>query len=238
MTSIARFSEIAAAAGDAARAAMLHALLDGRALTAGELARIAGVAPQTASGHLARLVEAGLVAVVRQGRSRYHRLASDAVARMLEGILLVGAEPGPARAPVRTGPADAALRRARTCYDHLAGELGVAIADAMAQRDHVDLTAEAGEVTGAGLAFLEGIGIDIQAMLRQSRTRTRTGRVLCRPCLDWSERRPHLAGLVGAALCRHCAERGWVRPIPGGRALQVTPAGAQALRGTFGVVLR
>lgn len=236
MTTIARFSEIAAAAGDAARAAMLHALLDGQALTAGELARIAGVAPQTASGHLARLVEAGLVAVVRQGRSRYHRLASEAVARMLESILLVGAQPRPARAPLRTGPADAALRRARTCYDHLAGELGVAIAEAMAGRGHVDLTAEAGEVTEAGLAFLDGIGIDTAALLRQSRTRA--GRVLCRPCLDWSERRPHLAGLVGAALCRHCAERGWVRPIPGGRALQVTPAGAQALRGTFGVVLR
>src|SRR3954469_23212688 len=133
MTSNAIFAEIAALAGDPARAGMLHALMDGRALTASELARVAGIAPQTASGHLARLTAAGLLAVEKQGRHRYHRLASPVVARLLEGIMPV-AEAGPAaertRRAVVVGPRDAAMRAARTCYDHLAGKLAVAMADA------------------------------------------------------------------------------------------------------------
>src|SRR5438105_13298563 len=124
MTSLSTFTEVAALAGDPARAGMLHALLDGRALTASELAHAAGITPQTASGHLARLTTAGLLAVEKQGRHRYHRLASPAVARMMESIMQVASDQVSARTPVRVGSRDAALRAARTCYDHLAGHLG------------------------------------------------------------------------------------------------------------------
>ncbi|MFZ1103715.1 MAG: helix-turn-helix transcriptional regulator, partial [Hyphomicrobiaceae bacterium] len=130
MASHARFAEVAALAGDPARASMLHALMDGRALTASELARAAGVAAQTASGHLAKMAAAGLIVAQAQGRHRYHRLASPAVARMMESIMQVAAGLEPAR-PVAVGPREAALRVARTCYDHLAGRRGVALADAM-----------------------------------------------------------------------------------------------------------
>src|SRR6266581_7623213 len=130
MASTAAFAEVAAMAGDPARAAMLHALMDGRALTASELARIAGVAPQTASGHLARMTETGLLAVAKQGRHRYHRLASTGVAHMIEGIMRVASELQP-RKHLSVGPRDTALRDARTCYDHLAGRLGVSLSDAL-----------------------------------------------------------------------------------------------------------
>ena len=131
MTSNAIFAEIAALAGDPARAGMLHALMDGRALTASELARVAGIAPQTASGHLARMTAAGLLSVQKQGRHRYHRLASPGVARMMESIMLVASDLEPPRKRLTVGPREAALRRARTCYDHLAGKLGVALTDAL-----------------------------------------------------------------------------------------------------------
>jgi hypothetical protein len=188
------------------------------------MARVAGITPQAASTHLARLAEAGLLAVARQGRHRYHRLASPAVARMLEGIMAVAEAPGPA--PLRTGPRDAALRRARTCYDHLAGRLAVAMADAMVARGHIELAEDGGAVTEAGLGFLRGLGIVPEAASR--------GRVFCRPCLDWSERRPHVAGRVGAALCAHCLGAGWVRRLPGTRALDVTPEGWRCLAEAFG----
>jgi DNA-binding transcriptional ArsR family regulator len=232
MTTNARFAEIAALAGDPARVGMLHALLDGRALTATELARAAGVTPQTASGHLARLTKAGLIAVQRQGRHRYHRLASAAVARMMESIMQVAALAEP---PARTftGPREAALRTARTCYDHLAGRLGVALADAMVEGGYVELSDDAGMLTESGVALLTRAGLDVDAIVARKHTK----RVLCRPCLDWSERRPHLAGALGAALCTHCFDKGWVRRIDGTRALAITRKGEQGLRETFGVAL-
>ena len=131
MANLSTFAEVAALAGDPARAGMLHALMDGRALTASELARVAGVTPQTASGHLARLATAGLLSVQKQGRHRYHRIASPAVAQMMESIMQVAAGLDPKRPPLTVGPRDAALRAARTCYDHLAGRLGVAVAEAL-----------------------------------------------------------------------------------------------------------
>ena len=232
MASNAKFAEVAALAGDPARAGMLHALMDGRALTASELARVAGITPQTASGHLGRLAAAGLVQVQTQGRHRYHRLASPAVARMMESIMQVasGLE-GMRPAPV-TGPRDAALRAARTCYDHLAGRLGVALADGLVAGGHVELASDAGLVTDAGIALFERIGVDIASL---SAARGKRARVLCRPCLDWSERRPHLAGAVGAALCARSLEEGWIRRIDGTRAVAITPKGQRVFREVFGM---
>ena len=157
MPSTAAFAETAALVGHPARANMLAALLDGGALTATELAHSAGITPQTASGHLARLANAGLLVIERQGRHRYHRLATPAIAHMLEEIMTV-AEAGPgvacARRPVVVGPRDTALRTARTCYDHLAGRLAVKIADAMAARGQIELAADGGAVTPDGEAVL------------------------------------------------------------------------------------
>lgn len=229
MASNALFAEVATVAGDPARAGMLHALMDGRALTATELARVAGITPQTASGHLARLTVAGLLAVEKQGRHRYHRLASPAVARMLESIMQVAADAELQRSKTFVGPRDAALRAGRTCYDHLAGRLGVALADAMVTRGQIELDADAGIVTDAGVALLDRLGIDLD-------TRTkRKGRMLCRPCLDWSERRPHLAGAVGAALCSHCLTAGWIKRGNGTRAVTVTVMGQRKFREIFGI---
>lgn len=228
MTKTAALAEIATAAGDPARAGMLNALMDGRALTAAELARVAGITAQTASGHLARLTVAGLLTVKQQGRHRYHRLASPAVARMLESIMEVAADAQPRRKAF-VGPRDAAMRAGRTCYDHLAGTLGVAIADAMVTRGHIELASDAGIVTETGIALLQRIGIDLETPGR------RTSRLLCRPCLDWSERRPHLAGVVGAALCTHCLDAGWIRRVEGTRAVKVTPKGKRNFREIFGI---
>ena len=230
MVSTAAIAETAAMVGEPARAAMLSALMDGRALTATELARAAGVMPQTASAHLSRMVDAGLLAVERQGRHRYHRLASPAIARMLEGIMAVAGTGLRQGKPLRVGPADATLRAARTCYDHLAGRLAVGIADAMQARGQIELSADGGAITQAGEAMLAGLGV----AARPSDS-ARKGRLFCRPCLDWSERRPHLAGQLGAALCARCLELGWVTRIAGSRALRVTRAGEAGFAATFGI---
>ena len=228
MASHAKFAEIAALAGDPGRAGMLHALMDGRALTASELARAAGVTPQTASGHLAQLVTAGLLNVVKQGRHRYHRIASPAVAQMMESIMQVASDMEPTRSKLVVGPRDKALRAGRTCYNHLAGRLGVAIADALVAQGHVELADDAGLVTDDGVAFLGGVGMDVDALTPSRGKRSR--RVLCRPCLDWSERRPHLAGAVGTALCAHSFTNGWIRRIDDTRAVAITPKGRRVFQ--------
>lgn len=225
------FSEIAAAVGDPARAAMLHALMDGRALTAGELARAASITPQTASGHLARMTGLGLLHVERQGKHRYHRLAGASVAQMLESLMQVATEVLPPRKRLSVGPREAALRTARTCYDHLAGRLGVALVDSLSAEGHLELGPETGALTERGIAFLADLGIETPAS--EDRRAVSKGRLLCRPCLDWSERRPHLAGLVGARLCAHALSAGWVRRAPVGRAILVTPKGARIFRERF-----
>ena len=235
MSNNALFAEVAALSGDPARASMLHALMDGRALTATELAKAAGITPQTASGHLNRMTTAGLLSVEQQGRHRYHRLATPSVAHMLESIMQVAAELAPQRPRLTVGPRDAALRRARTCYDHFAGALGVALADALLARGRIELTSDAGILTDSGMAFLGDIGIDTAPMFAR-RTKT-SGRVLCRPCLDWSERRPHLGGAVGAAICTHSLASGWTRRLDGTRAIQITPKGVRVFREKFGAAL-
>jgi hypothetical protein len=216
---------------------MLTTLMDGRALTATELARAAGIAPQTASGHLAKMTDAGLLAMDPQGRHRYYRVASASVARMLEGIMSVAAEcaarpEGRRVKAVFVGPRDQALRRARTCYDHLAGRVAVAMADRMVERGQVELSPDGGAVTEAGAVFLRSLGVDLAAASDRA-ARDRGGRLFCRPCLDWSERRPHLAGTLGAALCDACLSNRWMRRTDGTRALAITPAGQLALHKAF-----
>jgi DNA-binding transcriptional ArsR family regulator len=219
-------AEIAALIGDVARANMLSALMDGRALTASELAWHSGVSPQTASGHLAKLSEANLIAVTRQGRHRYYRLAGPEVAQAIEALMAV-ASFGPKRhRPV--GPKDEALRNARTCYDHLAGRLGIAIADALTSNGYIVLSESAGALTDDGHRFVCSLGIDLTLERGNSRA-------VCRTCLDWSERRPHLAGRLGAALCTRMFDLGWVERIRDSRALAVTPTGRQGLREAFGI---
>jgi DNA-binding transcriptional ArsR family regulator len=231
MTTTARFAEVAALAGDPTRAGMLHALMDGRALTASELARVAGITPQAASAHLARMAAADLVQVEKQGRHRYHRLATPAVAQMVESIMQGASGLEARRPPVVTGPRDATLRAARTCYGHLAGQLGVALADALVTGGHIVLRGDAGVVTDAGVAMFERLGIDTAELGTGS---GKNARVLCRPCLDWSERRPHLAGMVGAALCARGFEANWIRRINRSRAVAVTPKGGRIFRDMIG----
>ncbi len=227
MTNANQLAEVAALVGDPARAAMLLALMDGRALTATELAASANITPQTASSHLAKLTAAHLLKAEAQGRHRYHRLSSAKVAQMLEGLMELSP---PAARPrkVVTGPRDAAMRRARSCYDHIAGQLGVAIATGLQDAGAVQLNDEAGLITVRGFALFDEIG------LRLPDGPSKSTRPLCRPCLDWSERKPHLAGRLGQAICQHCLDHGWVRRQSGNRTLEITPIGHNALREAFG----
>ncbi len=229
MVSTNQIAEIGMLVGEPARAAILGALMDGRALTATELSRVAGVTPQTASSHLARLTSAKLVTVQKQGRHRYHRLARPEVARMLEGMMQIAAtnDLAPKRRVI-TGPRDEAMQRARTCYDHFAGRLGVAISDRLIAKGAVELDSESGLLTAKGTAYLDGYGIEISGSRKSSRP-------VCRPCLDWSERRPHIAGKLGAAICSHYFDKGYVRRRNGTRALEITPPGQRTLRDMFGI---
>lgn len=229
MVAAANLVEVAALVGDTARATMLGALMSGQSLTGGELAFLAHVSRSTASEHLTKLVEARLIAVTRRRRFNYYRIASPLVAQMLESIKVVAAIEVPPRYQPRS-MRDDAMRFARTCYDHLAGVAAVAIADALVARDYVELGDDGGEVTPAGARFLGDFGVDLSA---QSRGR----RIFCRPCLDWSERRYHIAGHVGAEICRCCLERGWFVRERDSRALRSTPAGRAGLYASFGVDL-
>ncbi|GLS87429.1 transcriptional regulator [Cypionkella aquatica] len=224
-----RIAEIAAAVGEPARAAMLAALMDGRALTATELAGVATITAQTASGHLARLGSVGLITVEKQGRHRYHSLASAEVARMIESVMQIAGGVSLSRSPPRVGPRDTDLRHARTCYDHLAGALGVSITDALRASGAVEIQGDAALLSASGLERMQALGI------LHHGGEPRSIRPVCRPCLDWSERRMHLAGALGAAICSHALAQAWVRRRPGTRALEITPAGRIGFRRAFGV---
>lgn len=213
---------VAALIGDPARANILTALMDGRALTASELAAAAGVALPTASGHLGKLTEAGLLGVEKQGRHRYYRLSGTDVAEVLEGLMGLAQRTGAMR--VRAGPRDAELRAARVCYDHLAGEEGVALLERLVARGLLD-GGEKPRLTDAGRAAFAAIGIDVAALERRRRP-------TCLPCLDWSERRHHLGGALGAAILARAVTLGWVTRGEG-RALRITPAGRTAFAAAF-----
>jgi DNA-binding transcriptional ArsR family regulator len=221
-----KIADIGRMVGEPGRAEMLVALLDGRALTATELAAVADVTRSTASAHLALLTEGGLLRKATQGRHRYFRLAGPQVATMLEGILNVAAGSAALRR-IPISRIDPALRDARTCYDHLAGRLGVGLADALVAKGALTLTQEAGEITQAGQELLVSFGISTE-IPRQSR------RLYCRPCLDWSERRSHLAGILGAALLQRCLELGWIERALEGRIVIVTAKGRRGFAQRFG----
>jgi DNA-binding transcriptional ArsR family regulator len=215
---------IAALIGDHARAEILTALTAGQALTATELAGVAGVTKQTASAHLAKLLDARLVAVESQGRHRYFRLDNQDVAQLLESLMGVAYRTGAVR--LRASPREPALRKARVCYDHLAGELGVLVFDGLGQRRFLRTGSDGLQLTGNGQRFFAGIGIDVEALLSRRRP-------LCRACLDWSVRRHHLAGALGAALLDRCFELGWARRGKGSRVVNFSQSGEQALRERF-----
>lgn len=209
-------ARIAALIGDPARANMLNALMTGKALTATELASEAGVTVQTASSHLSKLDQGGLLRPVKQGRHKYFSLANADVADVLEGLMGLAARSGHLR--TRTGPKDAALRKARVCYNHLAGDMGTRLYDSLRMRG---LIVEAGEdvtLTDAGAGFMRDFGIEIAALSKSKAP-------LCKPCLDWSERRTHLAGSLGRALLARFEDLGWARRDPNSRAILFSPTG-------------
>ncbi|MGX0974747.1 DNA-binding transcriptional ArsR family regulator [Roseovarius sp. MBR-51] len=217
-------ARIAALIGDPARANILTALMSGKALTATELAAEAGVTPQTASAHLARLETGGLVTQRRQGRHKYTRLASEDVAHLLETLMGFAAGAGHLR--TRPGPRDPELRRARVCYNHLAGDMGTRMYDSLRARGYLHRDDTTLTLTDSGHRFIATLGLDL-ATLPSPRT------PLCRDCLDWSERRAHLAGRLGRGLLTHIEQVGWARRIPDTRIIRFTPAGVSAFDSAF-----
>jgi DNA-binding transcriptional ArsR family regulator len=230
-----QFAAVAALLGDPARANIVRALMDGRARTAKELALVAGVTAQTASGHLGKLVAAELLSVLAQGRHRYYRLANSLVACTIESLMaLAGERPLPRHR--HNSALTGALRSARTCYDHLAGRLGVQIHDHLLHEGcllpghHGDSHGHDHdyEVSASGRLLLARLGIDVDAVAKQRRG-------FARPCLDWSERVPHLAGGLGAAIAGRCFELGWIARRADSRAVRLTGAGAAGLKTLFGI---
>ncbi|MEO8808061.1 MAG: helix-turn-helix domain-containing protein [Burkholderiaceae bacterium] len=217
---------IAALIGDHARADVLTALMADRALTATELAGIAGVTKQTISAHLAKLLDAGLISVEHQGRHRYFRLADHDVAQLLESLMGVAFRTGAVR--LRSSPREPALRKARVCYDHLAGELGVLAFEALLARRVFKSGADGLVLTNAGTTWFAELGIDTTAAAAKRRA-------FCRPCLDWGERRHHLGGALGTALLERLFELGWARRAKGSRVVSFTPKGEPAFRALFTV---
>jgi DNA-binding transcriptional ArsR family regulator len=225
MTSGVDVAQTAALIGDPGRANMLALLMDGRAHTASELAQAAGVMPSTASGHLARLEEGRLIAVAQQGRHRYFRLASADIAALLESLMVVaGDTPCPDRLTPRVPDY---LREARSCYDHIAGRLGVSLADAFVDRGAVVIEAGAAAITPAGVSLIKDLGFELPAAASPHRP-------ACRLCLDWSQRKFHLAGVLGAALMQRALGAHWIERVDGSRALRTTVQGVETLNAILG----
>jgi DNA-binding transcriptional ArsR family regulator len=219
-------AEIAALIGDPTRATMVSALLDGRPLSASELAAAARITPPTASAHLAKLTGAGLLSVVRRGRHRHFRLASATVTDMIDAVAAVALEKRPRSRPLSRQAR--ALGAARICHDHLAGRLSVELTDSFVARRYVAVDGEAAEITTPGRRFFTTFGVELPTSgLRRRRS--------CRLCLDWTERRPHIAGAVGAAITQRYFDLGWMERAKRGQAVVITPRGVRGFRATFGL---
>jgi DNA-binding transcriptional ArsR family regulator len=216
MLDIPDIASVAALVGDPTRARMLAALMAGRALTATELALEGGVTPSTASSHLARLTKTGLVSLVTQGRHRYFCIAAPEVAAAVEGLMALAPRGG--GKVVRTGPLDEGLRRARVCYDHLAGEVAVRLLKRLREKKVLDGGDRALVLTDGGEAWCGRVGIDLEALRRKRRP-------LCRSCLDWSERKTHLAGALGAAILDRLFALRYARRERGCRSVTLSPRG-------------
>ena len=221
-------ASLSALIGDPARSRLLIALVDGRALTATELANTIGVTKQTTSAHLAKLLGAHLIAVENQGRHRYFRLAGREVAGLLEHLMSVASRTG--LPTVRTGPASSAMRTARVCYDHLAGDFAVQIFESLERHQSFEPAEGGMRLSRRGIALFEDIGIDVAALARLRRAQ-------CRTCLDWSERRQHLAGAAGAALFSRFLELGWARRTRNSRAVIFSALGHLELRRKFQIAI-
>lgn len=217
-------ARIGALLGDPARANMLTALVAGQALTAGELAREAGITASTASSHLAKLTDDGLLVRVKQSRSVYYALAGEDVAALLETLMGLATRTGHLR--TRPGPKEPALRRARVCYDHLAGELAVILLDNLLARGVIE-DRDGALSLGSDTGFLRAFGIEPDALPRGRRP-------VCKACLDWSERRSHLAGSLGAAMLTRIYDLGWVRRTQGTRLVTFSAPGLAAFEAQFG----
>lgn len=219
------FTRIANLMGDPARANILTTLMSGRALTAAELAAEAGVSPQTASSHLSKLQGGGLLRQRKQGRHRYFALADDAVARTIEALMGLAADRGHLR--TRTGPRDVELRRARVCYNHLAGGMGVHMFAALTKAGHLEIGPDGLALTPSGTQFVERLGIPLDDLARSRAA-------MCRECLDWSARRSHLAGKLGRAFLARFETLGWARRVEGTRIVRFSPAGTRHFADLFG----
>jgi DNA-binding transcriptional ArsR family regulator len=218
-------ARIAALLGDSARADALTALMTDHALTATELAAIAGVTKQTMSAHLSKLLAASLITVDQQGRHRYFRLADEDVGGLLESLMGVAFRTGSVR--LLSSPREPALRKARVCYDHLAGELGVLAYESLVRNDLLQLSRQGLRLSTAGAEWFQRTGIDIDAAYRKRRT-------FCRPCMDWSERRYHLAGSLGAAFLSRVCDLRWAKIEKASRVVRFTPRGDREFRRLIG----
>lgn len=218
-------TRIAAAIGDPVRAEMLTALMAGRALTATELATHTGITKQTGSTHLRRLLDARLVAMHAQGRHRYFSIANEDVAQLIERMTGIAADAAHVR--LHTGPREPALRKARVCYDHLAGVLAVSMYERFMREQWLAFAAQTLTLTPDGEHALSGLGIDLDRVRSQKRA-------LCRACMDWSERRNHLAGALGAAILERILERGWARRERASRLVVFRPSGERDFIRSFG----
>lgn len=232
MITVNALSEVAALMGDPARAAMLSLLMDGRAHTASDLAITAGITAQTASGHLSRMVDGNLLAARAQGRNRFYRLASSDVAHAIESLMaLAGTRATPAS---RTAAwrRDPDLRFCRTCYDHLAGQVGIAVTDSLTQHGYLEPKGPRDwKLTQPGELFCERLGVDLPG------ARQASSRHFARQCLDWSERRPHISGALGAAIADTFFKRGWAERLRRSRTVRLTDSGRRALGSHFGATV-
>ncbi len=232
MITVNALSEVAALMGDPARAAMLSLLMDGRAHTASELALTAGITAQTASGHLGRMVEGSLLAARAQGRNRFYRLASPDVAHAIESLMAIAGTRAPPASVSAAWRRDPDLRFCRTCYDHLAGQIGIAVTDSLTRSGHIEPKgARDWNLTQSGELFCQRLGVDIGGARRAG------NRHFARQCLDWSERRPHISGALGAAIADTFFKKGWAERLRRSRTVRLTDSGRRALGSHFGAAV-